>query len=71
MIRTTGIGANATIKAKTPAPDARTARAEKGDRPVVACLGFRQISFSVKSDSEETIREIRDHNARFRAACGI
>jgi hypothetical protein len=34
-----------------------------------ACLGLGTITFSASQDSPETIRQIREHNAAWRALC--
>jgi len=38
-----------------------------GDR--VACEAFGTISFSAADDSAETVRQVREHNAAWRAVC--
>lgn len=35
----------------------------------VACEAFAIISYSAKSDTPETVKEIRQHNAAYRAIC--
>lgn len=44
----------------------RTPETEK----VVACGAFRPITFSRLHDTEETIRQVREHNAAYLALCG-
>lgn len=36
----------------------------------VACESFRIITFSRQSDTEETITQVREHNAAYEALCG-
>lgn len=36
----------------------------------VACEAFRPIIYSRKTDSDETIRQVREHNAAYDAICG-
>jgi len=33
------------------------------------CLAFAPITFSASADSTETVRQIREHNAAWRAIC--
>lgn len=35
----------------------------------VACGAFSVISFSARDDSAETVRQVREHNAKWRAVC--
>jgi hypothetical protein len=35
----------------------------------VACEAFREISYSAKNDTAETVTEIRGHNAAYNAIC--
>ena len=35
-----------------------------------ACSSFRIITYSASQDSTETIRQLREHNAAWRAVCG-
>jgi hypothetical protein len=37
--------------------------------PDSACLAFAPITFSASTDSTETVRQIREHNAAWRAIC--
>lgn len=36
----------------------------------VACESFRIITFSRQQDTEETIAQVREHNAAYEALCG-
>jgi hypothetical protein len=35
----------------------------------VACAAFSVITFSARDDSAETVRQVREHNARWRTIC--
>ena len=45
----------------TPAP--------KHDAAKVSCESFRLITFDRLADTEETIRQVKEHNAGYRALC--
>lgn len=36
----------------------------------VACQAFRPITYSASQDTPETVRQVREHNAAYRAVCG-
>ncbi len=43
--------------------------APKHDPAKVACESFRLITFDRLTDTDETIRQIKGHNAAYRALC--